>query len=360
MTRVNGVDSELGELSCGVPQGSILGPLIFILYLNDLPRQFSESQCYLYADDTAIVCTGTSQDEVMCKLGSELTLASTWLKDNKLSLNLLKTKVMFFGTNHKLNMITSNEMQFEDKPLEIVDNYKYLGVMLDSKLCFDKHVNYLHGKIYPKLKMLSRIRCNIGQGTAIYLYNCLINPLFTFSDVVYDCMTQTDAKKLQVLQNNCIRVCLKCDRLTPRHELYSNSGIKPLEVQRKEHTCAVVYQGLNQESTPYINKLFTRTSSTSQKVTRSTIQGAVFIPCTKLNISWSNIRVHGPRYYNDVPVDIREAKTLKSFKNRLKRACTFDTSITWSLAQHHDISMAIQINVTLGSAKTLYVSYTLA
>ena len=118
----------------------------------------------------------------------------------------MKTKIMYFGTSHCLKDITTRDFEFTGTVVERVESYKYLGIMLDNKLRFDKYINYLCGKIYPKLKMLSRIRRNIGQGTAVYLYNCLINPLFAFGDYIFDAITQADSNKLQVLQNNCIRV----------------------------------------------------------------------------------------------------------------------------------------------------------
>ena len=120
----------------------------------------------------------------------------------------------------------------------------------------------------------------------------MINPKFTFSDVVYDTMSQADSNKLQV-QNNCIKVCLKCDKLTPRHILYSTSGVKPLHEQRKEHTCMIVYKGLNQESTLHLNNMFTITVLINVKNTRSAIQGTVYIPEMKLKVADGNIQVRG-------------------------------------------------------------------
>ena len=185
----------------------------------------------------------------------------------------------------------------------------------------------MYSKIYPKLKMLGRIRCYIGQGTALYLYNCLINPLFTFSDVVYDTISNTDAHRLQVLQNNCIRVCLKCDKLTLRQVLYEMSGIKPLDVQRKENTCVMVYKGLNQESTPFLNNLFSHTLDVNSKVTRLGVQGGIYVPNTRLKLTEGNIRTRGPMYYNRVPSDIWEAKTRNTLKKHLKKSNVFDQTI---------------------------------
>ncbi len=307
----------------GTP-GLHTGPLIFILYLNDLPSVLTKSKSFLYADDTAIVCTGQSLQDIVGTLQGELELATTWFSDNKLSLNLKKTKTMFFGTAHKLKEVTSKSILFQGSEVEIVDSYKYLGVLLDSKLNFDKHVNYLCSTVYPKLKLLGKIRENIGQSMSIYLYNCLINPLFAFNDYVYGSINNSEAKRLQVLQNNCIRTCLRCDKRTSRTELYEISKVRPLHEQRKEHTCSIVYQGLNQSSTPYINNMFTRTMEATNLVTRSSIRGDVFIPKTRLKISMGNIKSRGPKYYNEVPLDIREAKSTMSFKRKLKRMRIFE------------------------------------
>ena len=141
-------------------------------------------------------------------------------------------------------------------------------------------------------------------------------------------MSKTDATKLQVLQNNCIRTCLKCDKLTPRHDLYTKSGIKPLDIQRKEHTSLVVYQGLNCETSPYINEMSTRRYDKTGKATRSAIEGNVHIPHTKLQLSKGNIRICGPTYYNQIPVNIRESKSKNVFKRNLKQHEVFNNAVT--------------------------------
>ena len=170
--------------------------------------------------------------------------------------------------------------------------------------------------------MLSGIHCYTGQGTALYVYNCLINPLFAFSYVVYDTLTQADSTKLQVLQNNCIRVCLKCDKLTPRQVLYETNGIKPLADECKEHTCTIVYKGLNQEATLFLNNLFTRNMDRNSKPTRSAIQGSVYIPKARLKLTEGNIRTRRPKYYNQVSMSIRQV-SINTFRSRLKKGNVF-------------------------------------
>ena len=92
VTKVNGTKSEVMLINCGVPQGSILGPLIVILYINKLPEALEDSDTYLYADDTAIICKGKTLPEVHGKLDLQLTRAITWLNNHKLTLNLKRRK----------------------------------------------------------------------------------------------------------------------------------------------------------------------------------------------------------------------------------------------------------------------------
>ncbi len=324
LTRVNGIDSHYREVVCGVPQGSILGPLIFILYINDLPSTLNASKCFMYADDMAILTTGSNHEEIMEKLINELKLAHNWLSEHKLTLNLKKTKAMFFGTTHKLRTIKESHLEFDSECLEIVQSYKYLGIMLDEKLRYDKHVSYLQSKIYPKVRTLGRICCQIGRGTALYLYNALINPLFQFNDFVYDHLITSDREKLQVLQNTCLRICLRCDKRTPRIVLYEQSKVKPLDVQRQEHTASIVYQGINQESSPFINNLFTKCHTGGNHILCSEINDDISVPRTKLQVSRGNIRYRGPVVYNQIDNDIRGAKSHRTFKIRLKKANVFN------------------------------------
>ncbi len=140
------------EIMGGVPQGSILGPLIFILYVNQIPSVIRNRQYFLYADDTAIVCSRDSIADMIGDLVRDLEAGMKWLNDHKPTLNLQKTKIMMFGTNQEVNDMAMSSIQFGDEKLEIVNKYKYLGVVLDTKLKFDQHVKYIHGKTYPKMK----------------------------------------------------------------------------------------------------------------------------------------------------------------------------------------------------------------
>ena len=189
---------------------------------------------------------------------------------------------------------------------------------MDGPLQFKPHVDYLVRKITPKLKTLSRIRGDVGKGTALYLFNSLIAPVFSFNEHIYDSMGVVESNRLQTLHNACLRVCLKCDCLTPRSELYEESNVAPLYINRIVNSCGIVYAGLNQLSSTFINCAYTKVSASHSQSTRASAEVKLAIPSHSLECCKGNILTRGAYYYNDVPAHIRTLPTLKMFKQNLK------------------------------------------
>ena len=198
------------------------------MYMNSMPTVLLKCTPYLYADDTALVVSGDTEEEIVNSLTFDLNACSEWLTDHRLSLNVSKTKLMFFGTQARTNVVVSEDLVFHGGTIDKVDEYKYLGMMLDARLRFDRHAKYVRSKIIPKMRTLGKIRNVVTKNTALYLFNSLIKPVFEYNDYIYDPLTQDDANSLEVLQNSCLRICLKQDRYTSRDTLYAESGVCPL------------------------------------------------------------------------------------------------------------------------------------
>ena len=111
----------------------------------------------LYADDTAITVTATCQNELENKLSAALGEVTTWMMKNKLTVNTKKTQAMCFGTKCITNQLDNTVVRYEGTTIDVVDSYKYLGVVLDPNLTFSKHVEYLEGKIIGRLRMMSKL-----------------------------------------------------------------------------------------------------------------------------------------------------------------------------------------------------------
>lgn len=159
ITKIDDRVSQQMEICYGVPQGSVLGPLLFILYINDITKYVRNSFVNLYADDTVLSVSGTNYLEVVNIMNSELKKLDNWLKFKKLKLNADKTKFMVFGSQHNCKLF--KELNFnitiESVNIEQVDIFKYLGIQLDPQLKLSHHVDYMCRKLGKKIGYFNRI-----------------------------------------------------------------------------------------------------------------------------------------------------------------------------------------------------------
>lgn len=175
ITRYNNTVSEAEAVELGVPQGSVLGPLLFILYINDLTKALRRACVNLFADDTVIYIAGDKLDECYEIMNNELAVFADWLKWKKLKLNVSKTKYMVVTTRRSESNCT---ISVDGELVERVNAIKYLGVMLDEKLSFAEHVDYTIRKAARKLGVLCRINRYLSFDNKIMVYKTLIAPHF--------------------------------------------------------------------------------------------------------------------------------------------------------------------------------------
>ena len=167
-TKLSHVISNTALVTCGVTQGSILGPLFFILYINSIPDIMPDRiMTFLCANDTALVTRGPNSQEVGNNLNTALSIASDWFRNHKLSLNMNETKCMLFGTHQKVNNSDDPTVGINNSKVEIVPQFKYLGVILDSNLRFDAHISNAKRKVYAKIKALGKARQCVSKNMAL-------------------------------------------------------------------------------------------------------------------------------------------------------------------------------------------------
>ena len=187
------------------------------------------------------------------------------LTNHKLSLNLKKTKIMFFGMTARLPKLDDIVVSIGDTVIEHVDIYKYLGVMLDSRLSFSKHIDMVRNKAIPKIKTLGRISQFVNKDVALYLYQSLVMSRIEYADVIQDGLSQTDSLFLQRIQNYGLGTLLKCNPRTHITDLHDMANLEMLSERRKKHVCVQVHKGLLQESTGVVNEMFARVSDQRER-----------------------------------------------------------------------------------------------
>ena len=185
MVCVDGVESEERWIECGVPQGSVLGPLLFCLYIDDITCSVVHSKIVLYADDTAIYFRHVDSKEISRVLAEDFSRVSDWLKMNKLTLNAKKTKSVLFGTPTMLSRAGNLSFSHGGEEIDQVSSFKYLGITLDENLNFSEHLVETAKKISSRIGVLGRVRKFLPIKYRVMLYNALILPFFDYASTAW-------------------------------------------------------------------------------------------------------------------------------------------------------------------------------
>ncbi len=239
-------------------------------------------------------------------------------------MNVAKTKIMVFGTNNMVARARDIQVSYGTSQIEVVDRFKYLGILLDNTLSFKYHIDYICKKTIPQLKMLSRMRTIANESICLYLYKTLMLPLFDYGDVIYDCLYQQDSEKLQKLQNAALRIIFKKPHDTPIVELHQMGKMYRLEDRRHYHVCHQTYKCLNDLAPQQLADLFTRSDATHNIHTRFATEGNLVVPTVRLQLCMRDYYVRTPIYWNLIDKDVRVSNSLRSFKNALFRSNLFD------------------------------------
>ena len=200
-TRGNGVDSSIQEMKIGVLQGSCLGPLLFLIYINDLSRALKISRMSMFADDTCLYHQSRDISLLNEAINEDPTHVDNWLKGNKLSLNVMKTHSMLISTKHKLKALKSKNESLRLKihvdELEVVQKTKYLGVQIDNSLEWKEHSSKVtSSKVSKAVGFLRHAKPFLPEETLKTLYTGIIEPHFRYCCLVWGCSGVTEIKQL--------------------------------------------------------------------------------------------------------------------------------------------------------------------
>ena len=307
--------SALQEVGIGVPQGSILGPLLFIIYINDLPNASALLEYILFADDSNIHASAPSPEELQARLNTELGKLSDWFAHNRLSLNYVKTELIDFSKS-KRRAIDDFNVEIDGKPIRRVDESKFLGVYLDKNISWRSHINNVITKISQTVGIIGRARRFMHTDQLLLLYNTMALPHLQYCLVNWGNFKEDRNLKYRDrilrLQKCFLRIIFGTHRLSHADPLFARARTLKIDDLFKQSIRCFSFKQTN-------NMLPVRMASLANKIDHShNTRGSQ----SNLVINTSDhksLRYTVPKHWNHLPTTLKQASTISSFKNNSKK-----------------------------------------
>ena len=294
--------SSIKPIKMGVPQGSILGPLLFLFYINDLPEVSNVLQTLLFADDTILSYSSPKFPDLITTLNNELTKLETWTNSNRLTINVNKTQVINFS-----NMFydySLNPVKIGHDSLDIVTSCRYLGVQIDNKLTFNDHIKLVTGKISKSTGILYKIKHLLPLKVRLDYYYAFIYPYLSYCVIVWGGTYPSHLNNLIIQQKKIIRIISDAPYLSHSSPLFHNLKILKFEDIYRYQISLYMHQSQEQFMCQH---------------TRNTRNRNLTVPIFhRLSQTQHAVSFKGPHVWNSLPTALRSINNIFTFKRKLK------------------------------------------
>ena len=274
-----GYNSEKNSVKHGVPQGSVLGPLLFLLYINDLHKAVSNCNVFHFADDTNLLNISDSPKQMQKQINYDLKMVYQWLLANKISLNNSKTELVIFGKKQSLVRNFAFKIKMNGKKIFPSDHIKYLGVYLDSTLSGNSHTEILSTKLRRANGMLSKIRHYVSHKELLSIYHAIFSSHMSYGCQIWGQGFDKYINKVAVLQNNAMRLINFKNWQDSATPLYKKNHLLKVKDTIQLNNCMFLYDSIK-GSLPvcFNNKYHTLQNTYKHFSTKSSTLGCFFRP----------------------------------------------------------------------------------
>jgi hypothetical protein len=310
----NKVKSETSVIKCGVPQGSILGPLLFLLYINDLSTVSKACFSVLFADDTNLFIQGKNINDMCHKVNEEMKIIMEWLYCNKLSLNVSKTHYVVFHSRGK--KICDTNIHLAGKNIEKVDKTKFLGVIIDSELSWSHHIDYICNKTSKCAGILYKARQKFQKPVMIQLYYAFVYPYLIYCNHVWGNAYHVHINRLIILQKRIIRTITCSGFREHTAQLFANNSLLKINEINVYVLCDFIFKYYDGALPIVFNDFFTLNENVHQYATRQSTN--ISIPFCKLNCRKNSPKIRGANLWNNLPSIVKKSETNFVFKKLLR------------------------------------------
>ena len=306
--KANGLVSPPQKVLCGVPQGSILGPLLFLVYINDLESCLKYMKVQLYADDTALYCVYKKLTPyILHCVNSDLANVANWCKKNKLSLNIKKTKYAIYGTRPKRKSHPVLELKIDDQAILQTYQYRYLGMELDVDLNFKGHIGVVYKSLSYKSLLVSRLRNDLTIEATHDIITTMMLPIADYGQLIYGSGNKTKLDRLDSTLDRLLRICYYKDKHRGIDFIRAKAGIDALNICREKAEKVAAFKYAQIAENLDVREIFTRRHDAN-------LVKVVWYKTTKARQSVTYKIAHR---WNSLPVGLRTLDSLDVFKNRI-------------------------------------------
>ena len=307
----NDVHSSYLDVTQGVPQGSVLGPLFYIIYANDIVKMIKHCNIAMYADDTVLYLAKKNFEKAIDGMQKDVSALESWCLLNGIQMNVDKTSLSVFNSAQRLGKLPEFDILAQNKPLKKVTSYKHLGVILDNQLNYNKQIQKIISTVTDKLKQFRRMRYFLNTKAAKLVYKNMILPIIEYGDIFLVGATLLNRKKLQVLQNKGLRCALNRGIETSVAELHRIGKVAKLKQRRNQHLLSYMY-----DMSQITNNLKKKREGGVQ--TRSQNKRLVKIRKPSTEKFKKSLAYVGPKKWNDLPEELHHIRSRHSFNSKIQ------------------------------------------
>ena len=313
---VNNTKSSTNITSCGVPQGSVLGPILFVLYVNDFHHSSNLFDFHLFADDANLFYRHKNINILQSDVNTELNSINVWLCANKLSLNVEKSNfVLFHPSQRKISI--NFQLSINDKIIKQCYSVKYLGILIDSNLGWKSQIECIAKKIKRSVGVLSKLRYYVHTNILTNLYYTLIYPFLIYGMIVWGNTYPSAIQPLFVLQKKAMRIITFSEYNEHSSPLFKLLNIIKIFDLVTFHIASFMYKFHHRLLPSAFDNFFTPIDRIHNYNTGLASKQSYYLPKARTNYGLFNIRFQGTKIWNSMDENTKLFSSSK-FKNKLK------------------------------------------